>query len=60
MNADNERNEFQHRTEELKGKAKETFGKVTGDKPDQTEGKAKQSKAKLRRIGDKVRESLRR
>ncbi|RNL86462.1 CsbD family protein [Halostreptopolyspora alba] len=60
MAEDNERNEFKHRAEELKGKAKENIGKATGDTPDEVEGKAKQSKAKLRRIGDKVRNTLRR
>ena len=58
MSANNEPNEPQHRAEEFKGKAKEAFGKMTGDKPDQGEGKAQQSMAKLKRIGDKVRSTL--
>lgn len=60
MAQDNKRSQFKDRAEELKGKAKETIGKATGDTPDQVEGKAEQSKAKLRRIGDKVRNTLRR
>ncbi len=60
MDSNDERNENRDRAEELKDKAKETFDKVTGDSSGQSEGgKSEQTMSKLRRIGDKVRHTLR-
>lgn len=51
-------NKFQNKAEELGGKAKETFGKATGNDEAKHEGKADQTKAdakeKANEAGDKV------
>ncbi|MFF8833121.1 CsbD family protein [Streptomyces sp. NPDC015131] len=43
-------------SENAKGKAKETLGKVTGDDRRETEGKTDQAKAKMRDAADEARE----
>lgn len=39
---------FNHKTDKLEGQAKEGFGKLTGDKNLETEGKTQQSTADLK------------
>jgi uncharacterized protein YjbJ (UPF0337 family) len=49
---------FDHKAEELKGKAKETYGKVADDEEAETEGKAEQTKANLKQAADKVKDAF--
>lgn len=44
-----------HAAEDLKGRAKEAVGKVTGDGRLTAEGKMDQAKAKVRKAADKAR-----
>ncbi|MDP9443621.1 MAG: CsbD family protein [Actinomycetota bacterium] len=44
--------------EEHLGKAKEQFGKASGDEDLQAEGKADQSKANLKQAGEKVKDAF--
>ena len=44
--------------EDLAGKAKEAVGKVTGDDSLEAEGKADQSKADLKGVGEKVKDAF--
>jgi uncharacterized protein YjbJ (UPF0337 family) len=41
-------NKFENATEKLGGQAKEGFGKITGDKEIETEGKADQASASIK------------
>ena len=41
-------NKFENATEKLGGQAKEGFGKITGDKEIETEGKADQASASVK------------
>jgi len=44
--------------EDLKGKAKEATGKVTGDRQKEAEGKSDQAKADLKDAGEKVKDAF--
>jgi uncharacterized protein YjbJ (UPF0337 family) len=46
--------------QQLRGKAKEAVGKVTGDKRTQNEGKGKQVKSNLKDAGEKVKDAFKR
>ena len=45
-----------NKAEELKGGAKETAGKVTGDKDLEAEGKSDQVKGNLKQAGEKIKD----
>jgi uncharacterized protein YjbJ (UPF0337 family) len=45
-----------NKVEDLGGHAKETTGKVTGDKDTENEGKVDQAKAGLKDVGEKVKD----
>ena len=45
------------KADELKGRAKEAAGAVTGDDEQRAEGRADQRKGKARQAGEKVREA---
>ncbi len=47
-----------HEAENVGGKAKEAGGEVRGDKPLKNKGKRKQSKAKLKKAGDNVKDAV--
>ena len=47
-----------NKAEDLKGKVKETTGKVTGDDSMETEGKADQSKSSLKQAGENVKDAF--
>jgi uncharacterized protein YjbJ (UPF0337 family) len=49
-----------NKAQELGGKAKETVGKVTGDKDTQNEGKGDQAKSNLKDAGEKVKDAFKR
>ncbi|NED96976.1 CsbD family protein [Phytoactinopolyspora alkaliphila] len=53
--ADSDR--IKHEGEEFKGKAKEAYGDVTDDEQKQAEGQADQDEAKLKKVGDKVKDA---
>ena len=44
--------------EDLGGKAKETVGKVTGDKSTENEGKGDQAKSDIKDAGEKVKDAF--
>ncbi|MFH5229876.1 CsbD family protein [Antrihabitans spumae] len=44
--------------EDVSGKAKEAFGKVTGDKSTENEGRTDQTKADLKDAGEKVKDAF--
>jgi uncharacterized protein YjbJ (UPF0337 family) len=46
--------------QQLRGKAKEAVGKVTGDKRTQNEGKGDQVKSNLKDAGEKVKDAFKR
>lgn len=48
---------FRNKAEEVGGKAKEGFGRVTGDEELQAEGKADQSKSKVKQAGEKIKDA---
>jgi uncharacterized protein YjbJ (UPF0337 family) len=48
----------ENKLDELKGKAKEVEGKVTGDDAREAQGKGEQSKANLKQAGEKVKDAL--
>lgn len=48
----------ENKGEDLKGKAKEATGKVTGDDDLKSEGKADQSKSKLKDAKENVKDAL--
>lgn len=45
-----------NKADELKGKAKETVGRITGNEEQQAEGQADQSEANLKQVGEKVKD----
>lgn len=49
---------FQNKTEDLKGKAKETAGKATGDPELKREGKADQTKSDVKQAGEKIKDAF--
>lgn len=49
---------MRHAAEDLAGKAKEAAGKLTDDEQTEAEGKAEQSKADLKKAGDKVKDAF--
>jgi uncharacterized protein YjbJ (UPF0337 family) len=51
-----EENKGQNKFEELRGKAKEQTGKVTGNREQEAEGKVEQNQAKLKQAGEKVKD----
>ena len=44
--------------DDVKGKAKEATGKLTGDESTEAEGKTDQSKADLKQAGEKVKDAF--
>jgi uncharacterized protein YjbJ (UPF0337 family) len=46
-----------NKTEELKGKAKETVGKATGNEQWEAEGKADQGKSGLKQVGENIKDA---
>ncbi|SFN27471.1 CsbD-like [Pseudonocardia ammonioxydans] len=48
----------ENKTEELKGKAKETVGEVTGDEELETQGKGDQVKGNLKQAGEKIKDAF--
>jgi uncharacterized protein YjbJ (UPF0337 family) len=48
----------EHKGEELKGKAKETVGDVTGDDELKAEGKGDQAKGNIKQAGEKVKDAI--
>lgn len=51
--------DIRNKTEELKGKAKETVGDVTDDERLEAEGKTDQAKANIKQAGEDVKDSAR-
>ena len=51
--------EFEHKTEEYGGKAKEAAGKLTGDEELAQQGRNDQAKAGVKNAIDKVKNALR-
>jgi uncharacterized protein YjbJ (UPF0337 family) len=49
-----------HGVDDLAGKAKEAAGKLTDDEKTEAEGKADQSRADLKKAGDKVKDAFER
>jgi uncharacterized protein YjbJ (UPF0337 family) len=49
-----------NKAQELKGKAKEAGGRVTGDRRTEDEGRGDQAKSNLKDAGEKVKDSFRR
>lgn len=49
--------EFKHKAEEGLGKAKETFGDVTGQDEVKAEGQKDQVEAKLKQAGDSIKDA---
>ncbi len=47
----------QNKIDELKGQAKEGFGKVTDDESTEAEGRADQAKANVKQAGEKVKDA---
>lgn len=45
-----------NKAEELKGNAKETAGKATGDEQLESEGKGDQAKSDLKQAGEKIKD----
>lgn len=45
-----------NKVEDLGGQAKEATGKITGDKDTEAEGKADQTKAGLKDVGEKIKD----
>ena len=46
-----------NKVQDLKGKVKETVGKVTGDEDLENEGNADQAKAAVKDVGEKVKDA---
>ncbi|HEY9414647.1 MAG TPA: CsbD family protein [Pseudonocardia sp.] len=46
-----------NKTDELKGQAKETGGRVTGDHDMEAEGKGDQAKGNIKQAGEKVKDA---
>jgi uncharacterized protein YjbJ (UPF0337 family) len=49
-----------NKTQDLRGKAKEATGKVTGDRDTEAEGKRDQVESDLKDAGEKVKDAFRR
>lgn len=49
---------FDHKAEELKGKAKENLGSATDDEELEAEGKADKSKGSLKQAGEKIKDAF--
>jgi uncharacterized protein YjbJ (UPF0337 family) len=47
-----------NKIDEAAGKAKETVGRVTGDRQTEAEGKTDQAKADLKNAGEKVKDAF--
>lgn len=47
-----------HAAQDAAGKAKEKYGKATGDEEKQAEGQADQTKADLKQAGEKVKDAF--
>ena len=47
-----------NKIDDLGGKAKEGFGKVTGDKSTENEGKVDQAKSSLKDAGEKIKDAF--
>ena len=47
-----------NKAEELKGQAKETTGKATGDEQMESEGKGDQGKSKLKQAGENIKDAF--
>ena len=47
-----------NKAEELKGQAKETTGKATGDEEMESEGKGDQGKSKLKQAGENIKDAF--
>jgi len=48
-----------NKTEQLKGKGKESVGKATDDEQLEAEGKADQAKSNVKQAGEKVKDAVR-
>ncbi len=48
----------ENKTDELKGKAKETYGDATGNEDKKAEGQADQTKSSLKQAGEKVKDAF--
>lgn len=49
---------FSNKADDLAGKAKEGFGKATGDKDTENEGKVDQAKSSLKDAGEKIKDAF--
>ena len=49
---------FSNQADDLAGKAKEGFGKATGDRGTENEGKVDQAKASLKDAGEKIKDAF--
>jgi uncharacterized protein YjbJ (UPF0337 family) len=49
---------IENKTEQLKGKAKETVGEATDDKDLKAEGQGDQAKGNLKQAGEKVKDAF--
>ena len=47
------------KVDKVAGQAKETIGKATGNRRLENEGKADQAKAKVRSVGEKIKDAFR-
>ncbi len=47
-----------NKLQELGGKAKESIGKITGDKSTENEGKGDQTEANLKDVGEKIKDTF--
>jgi len=47
-----------NKAQDVKGKVKETAGKVTGDEELEAEGKSDQAKAAVKDVGEKVKDAI--
>ncbi len=50
----------EHKTEDLRGKAKEAVGKATDDEALENQGRKDQSKSDLKQAGEKVKDAFKR
>jgi uncharacterized protein YjbJ (UPF0337 family) len=49
---------IENKTDELKGKAKQTVGEATDDKDLQAEGQADETKGNLKQAGEKIKDAF--
>jgi uncharacterized protein YjbJ (UPF0337 family) len=54
------KNKARNKADEAKGKAKETSGRIKGDKDREAEGKVDRAVADLKQAGEKVKDGFRR